>query len=379
LILAPDALLDVDGARPGAVRIEDGLIVEVLAEPPPRAERLAGLTLAPGFVNAHSHAFQRDLLAENPGNFWSWRDEMYALAERLDPQSIHEVARRAFRAMRAAGYTSVWEFHYVHHRPDGTPYDNPNALAHAVCEAAEAERLRIVLLLVAYERGGTARFRDAGLDMFLERVEALRAWATPRPLVDVGIAPHSVRAVSRAWLERLAEVDLPIHVHANEQVREIEECVAEHGVRPIELLHDCGVLSPRTTVVHATHADPHEIELLAQSGATVCLCPTTEGNLGDGLPPTEELVAAGVSLSIGSDSNIRIDPFEELRELETVARRVAQRRHVVDVPTLLRTGGWGRIEPGMPADLVALAEDNPAALIFSGDASAVVRTWVGGA
>jgi formimidoylglutamate deiminase len=379
LILAPDALLDIDGARPGAVRIEDGLIVEVLAEPPPHAERLAGLTLAPGFVNAHSHAFQRDLLAENPGNFWSWRDEMYALAERLDPQSIHDVARRAFRAMRAAGYTSVWEFHYVHHRPDGTPYDEPNVLAHAVCEAAEAERLRIVLLLVAYERGGTARFRDAGLDMFLERVEALRAWAAPRPLVDVGIAPHSVRAVSRAWLERLAEVDLPIHVHANEQVREIEECVAEHGVRPIELLHDCDLLSPRTTVVHATHTDPHEIELLAQSGATVCLCPTTEGNLGDGLPPTEELVASGVPLSIGSDSNIRIDPFEELREIETVARRVAQRRHVVDVPTLLRTGGWGRIEPGMPADLVALAEDNPAALIFAGDASAVVRTWVGGA
>jgi formimidoylglutamate deiminase len=383
LILAPDALLDVDGARPGAVRIEDGLIVEVLAEPPPHAERLAGLTLAPGFVNAHSHAFQRDLrgAVERPGDFWSWREQMYAAAMRLDEASIHEGARRVYREMRRAGYTTVWEFHYVHHRPDGTPYDEPNALAQAVCEAAEAERLRIVLLLVAYERGDAPaqrRFRDADAEAFVARAAALRAWAEPRPLVDVGIAPHSVRAVSREWLLRLAEVDGPLHIHADEQVREIEECVNEHGVRPIELLHECGVLSPRTTVVHATHADEHEVELLAASGTTVCLCPTTEGNLGDGWPPTEQLVAAGVPLSIGSDSNVRLDPFEELREVETVARRVAQRRNVVDVPTLLRAGGWGRIEPGMPADLVALAEADPAALIFSGDASAVVRTWVAG-
>jgi formimidoylglutamate deiminase len=377
VILAPDALLDVDGARPGALRIEDGRVAEVLDETPAGAERVAGV-LAPGFVNAHSHAFQRDLLAETPGTFWSWRDAMYDAANRLDPASIHEVARRAFAAMRRAGYTSVWEFHYVHHRPDGTPYGEPNALAQAVCEAAEAEGLRIVLLLVAYERGGLERFRDPSVDAFLERVEALRSWAAPRPLVEVGIAPHSVRAVSREWLERLAGVDLPLHVHANEQVREIEECRAEHGLQPIELLAECGVLSPRTTVVHATHADAHEIELLAESGTTVCLGPTTEGNLGDGFPPTAELLAAGVPLSIGSDSNIRIDPFEELRELETVARRVAQRRLIVDVPTLLRAGGWGRIEAGMPADLIALAGDDPARLIFSGDASAVTRTWVAG-
>jgi formimidoylglutamate deiminase len=378
LILAPDALLDIDGVRRGAVRIEDGVVAEVLDEAPADAERLPGLLLAPGFVNAHSHAFQRDLLAEHPGNFWSWRDEMYALASRLDPESIGDVARRAFGAMRCAGYTTVYEFHYVHHRPDGTPYDRPNALAEAVCEAAEAERIRIVLLLVAYERGGIERFRDPDADTFLARVEAMRAWAAPRPLVEVGIAPHSVRAVSREWLEQLAAVEGPLHVHADEQVREIEECVAEHGLRPIELLHECGVLSQRTTVVHATHANAREIELLAASGATVCLCPTTEGNLGDGLPPTEQLVAAGVPLSIGSDSNLRIDPLEELREIETVARRVAQRRHLVDVPTLLRAGGLGRIEPGMPADLVALRGDDPARLIFSGDASAVVRTWVAG-
>jgi formimidoylglutamate deiminase len=371
--------MDVNGVRHGALRIENGLIAEVLDDAPPDAEPLLGLTLAPGFVNAHSHAFQRDLLAERPGDFWSWRDEMYAAAQRLDPHSIYDVARLAFGAMRRAGYTSVCEFHYVHHRPDGGPYDEPNVLAQAVCEAAEAEGIRITLLLVAYERGGLPRFRDADVTAFLTRLDALAQWADGRPLVSVALAPHSVRAVSRPWLERLAAVELPLHVHADEQLREIEECVAEHGMRPIELLAECGLLSERTTVVHATHADARELELLAESGATVCLCPTTEGNLGDGFPPTEQLVAAGVALAIGRDSNIRIDPFEELRELETVARRVARRRHIVDVPTLLRAGGWGRIAAGAPADLIAVPGVDPAALIFSADAkTAVLRTWVAG-
>jgi formimidoylglutamate deiminase len=396
VILAPDAILDVDGLRRGgAVRIENGLVAEVLSEVPADAERLTGLVLAPGFVDAHSHAFQRDLrgIVERPGDFWSWRDLMYEAAMALDPESIHDVARRCYRQLRRAGYTSVWEFHYVHHRPDGTPYDEPNVLAQAVCEAAEAEGLRICLLLTAYERGAgpQVRFRDPDVETFLVRLDALRAWADPRPLVSVGAAPHSVRAVSRTWLERLATLDVPLHVHADEQLREIDECVAEHGLRPIELLAETGILGPRTTVVHATHADAREIELLAASGATVCLCPTTEGNLGDGCPPTEQLVAAGVPLSIGSDANVRLDPLEELREIETVARRVAQRRNVLDVATLLRAG-WGgeaRIEAGAPADLVAIDlgndalrgvadEDLAAALIFAGDASAVVRTWVAG-
>ena len=391
-VLAPDVVLDESGVRRGcAVSIGDGVIDAVFDEAPPAAERLEGIALAPGFVNAHSHAFQRDLRGrvERPGDFWSWRDEMYRLAATLDPESIHDVSRRCFAQMRRAGYTSVCEFHYVHHRPDGTPYDEPNELAHAVCEAAEAERLRITLLLVAYERGGEPRFRDPDVETFLGRVEALRVWAERRELVSVGVAPHSVRAVAREWLERLAAIDLPLHVHADEQPREIDECVAEHGLRPIELLADTGVLSERTTVVHATHANACEVELLAASGAAVCLCPTTEGNLGDGLPPTAELAAARVPLAIGSDSNVRLDPLEELREVETVARRVAQKRSVLDVPTLLRAGWTARLEVGAPADLVALDlrndalagvvdEDLAAALVFAGDASAVVRTWVAG-
>lgn len=391
-ILAPELVLDGSGVRRGcAISISDGVVEAVLGEIPAAAERLDGVALAPGFVNAHSHAFQRELRGrvERPGDFWSWRDEMYRLAASLEPESIHEISRRCYAQMRRAGYTRVYEFHYVHHRPDGTPYDEPNVLAHAVCEAAELEGLRITLLLVAYERGGEPRFRDPDVETFLARVEGLRAWARDRPLVEIGIAPHSVRAVSRAWLERLASVEGPLHVHADEQRREVDECVAEHGLRPIELLSETGVLSARTTVVHATHADERELELLASSGATVCLCATTEGNLGDGWPPTAELVAAGIPLAIGSDSNVRLDPVEELRDVETVARRVAERRQVVDVRTLLRAAWPTLIEAGTPADLVALDltsdalagvadDDLAAALVFAGDASAVVRTWVAG-
>jgi len=385
-------VLDESGVRRGcAVAIADGVIDAVLEEVPPDAERLERIALAPGFANAHSHAFQRELRGrvERPGDFWSWRDEMYRLAASLDPETIHASSHTCYAQMRRAGYTSVCEFHYVHHRPDGRPYDEPNALAHAVCEAAEAAGLRITLLLVAYERGGEPRFRDPDVDTFLSRVESLRGWARNRPFVEVGVAPHSVRAVSRAWLERLAELEGPLHVHADEQRREIDECLAEHGLRPVELLAETGVLAARTTVVHATHADAREVELLATSGATVCLCPTTEANLGDGWPPTAELVAAGVPLAIGSDSNVRLDPLEELREVETVARRVAECRQVVDLTTLLRAAWPTRIEPGAPADLVALDlrndalacvrdEDLAAALVFGGDASTVVRTWVAG-
>jgi formimidoylglutamate deiminase len=395
-ILAPELVLDESGVRRGvAVVVLDGVIDEVLDEVPEHAERLDGTGLMPGFSNAHSHAFQRNLrgVSERPGDFWSWREQMCELAANLEPESIYDVSRSCFAQMRRAGYTTVNEFHYVHHRPDGTRYDEPNELAQAVCEAAEAERIRITLLLVAYERGGEARFRDPDLDSFLARVQSLRGWAARRPLVSVGVAPHSIRAVSSAWLERLSTVapELPLHVHANEQRGEIERCIAEYGVRPIELLAETGILSPRTTVVHATHADSHEVELLASTGTTVCLCPTTEGNLGDGLPPTAELAAAHVPLVIGSDSNARLDPLEELRELETVARRVAERRHVLDLRTLL-WAGWGggkKIMTGSPADLVAIDlghealsdvedEDLAAALVFAGDTTAVVRTWVAG-
>jgi formimidoylglutamate deiminase len=197
--------------------------------------------------------------------------------------------------------------------------------------------MELVLLLAAYGRGGLERFRQDSPTEYLVQLESLRATA-----VRVGLAPHSVRACPRDWLEELgayaAREELPLHVHADEQPREIEECVAEHGLRPIELLAETGCLGPHTTVVHATHADAHELDLLAEAGARVCVCPTTEANLGDGFVPAEEICERGIGICIGSDSNIRIDPLEELRELEGIARRRTLRRNVLTVSTLLCCG-----------------------------------------
>ncbi|HET7092424.1 MAG TPA: formimidoylglutamate deiminase, partial [Thermomicrobiales bacterium] len=291
--LAPDLLLEAHGAHAGrAVAIEGGRIVGV--GPARDGERLPGRALAPGFVNDHSHAFQRELRGRvervRPGlrqdDFWTWREAMYGLAQRLDPASLAGVVERCYREMLTAGYTSVTEFHYVHHQPDGRLYPDPNALAKVVAETAQRIGIRLLLLPVAYARGGLPRFRDASPEAFCERVDALRAWAADRPLVEVGLAAHSVRAVPRDWLAALADYarrnDLPLHIHADEQPAEIAACLDEHGLRPAALLADTGFLGPRTTVVHATHADAHELDLLAEHGAGICVCPTTEGNLGDG-------------------------------------------------------------------------------------------------
>ena len=245
--------------------MEEGRIVEV--GPTRDGERLAGRALLPGFVNDHSHAFQRGLRGKveriDPSrpkdDFWTWRERMYDLAERLDPDSMREVGRRCYTEMLSAGYTSVTEFHYVHHEPDGNPYGDPNALAKAVAEAAEDVGIRLLLLPVAYARGGVPRFRDPSVETFLARASALREWAEPNPLLEVGVAAHSVRATPRGWLEELGEYAraerLALHIHADEQPREIEGCLAEHGMRPIELLAESGFLGPGATVVHATHAD----------------------------------------------------------------------------------------------------------------------------
>jgi formimidoylglutamate deiminase len=299
----------------------------------------------PAMPNAHSHAFQRDLrgIGERTGrpddDFWSWREAMYALARRLDPESMRDVALRTYREMAAAGYGAVGEFHYVHHRPDGTPYDEPNEMAVALAETARQVGLRIVLLPAAYHRGGEPRFRDPSVDAFLTRVDALRAIGAP-----VGVAAHSVRAVPADWLREIAAYadahGLVRHVHAHEQPRELEQCRAEHGCSPIELLHRTGFLGERTTVVHAIHVAPRDIELLAVTGTIVATCPTTEGNLGDGHFPALALHDAGVRLAIGSDSNVIVDPFEEVRELETGARRERRTRHA-----LLAAAGdlWGEL------------------------------------
>ena len=284
------------------------------------------LTL-PGFVNAHSHTFQRALRGRAAGaDFWAWRETMLAEAARQTPQTVREAYEGVYREQVAAGYTAVGEFHYL-----------GLAEAHAAAEAAQAAGIELVMLYAAYGRGGLDRFRQQTAAAYLEDVEQLLAAG-----LRVGLAPHSVRACPRDWLVEIARyassTPLPLHVHASEQPREIDECLEEHGLRPIELLAATGCLGPRTTVVHATHADDHELDLLAEAGAGVCLCPTTEADLGDGYAPVGRLLARGVSLCTGSDSNVLIDPLEELRELSGIARREAMSRDVLGPHELLVIG-----------------------------------------
>ena len=331
------------------------------------------LTL-PGFVNAHSHAFQRALRGRTEGaDFWAWREAMLDVASRLAPGQVREEYAAVYREMRSAGYTAVGEFHYVGFEE-----------AVAAAEAAGEAGMEIVLLYVAYARGGIDRFRQESVAEYLRQLEALRDRG-----LGVGVAPHSVRACPRDWLQGLAAYAeserLPLHVHADEQQREIDECVAEHGCRQIELLADCGCLGPRTTVVHGTHADAHELDLVADAGARLCVCPTTEANLGDGFAPVEELCERGIGICIGSDSNVRIDPLEELRELEGIARRRTGRRNVVPAGSLLSFGsdegaaslgldssGEIEIDVDHPSLLGVDEADLPAALVF-GCAADVVR------
>jgi formimidoylglutamate deiminase len=286
----------------------------------------ATLTL-PGFVNAHSHAFQRALRGKTEGaDFWGWRESMLDLARGLTLEQVRSGYVQVYREMLAAGYTVVGEFHYL-----GLPE------AHAAVEAAAEAGIELVLLLAAYGRGGLDRFRQDSPAAYLEQLEVVRETG-----VRIGVTPHSVRACPREWLVELGRYagaeGLPLHLHADEQPREIEECVAEHGMRPIELLAETGCLGSHTTVVHATHANARELDLLAEAGARVCVCPTTEANLGDGFCQAEELCERGIGICIGSDSNVRIDPLEELRELEGIARRRTGRRNVLSVSTLLCCG-----------------------------------------
>jgi formimidoylglutamate deiminase len=251
---------------------------------------------------------------------------MLDLAAGLTPEQVRKDYADVYRELLDAGYTAVGEFHYLG-LDEGV----------AAFEAAEEAGVGFVLLYVAYARGGIERFRQDSVAHYLQELESLRERG-----VRVGVAPHSVRACPPSWLEELANYavreGLPLHIHAGEQPREIEECIAEQGLRPIELLADCGCLGPRTTVVHATHADNHELDLIAEAGARVCLCLTTEANLGDGFAPVEQLCERGIGICIGSDSNVRIDPLEELRELEGIARRRTGRRNVVSPDSLLSFG-----------------------------------------
>jgi formimidoylglutamate deiminase len=285
-------------------------------------------TLAlPGFVNVHSHGFQRALRGRASGeDFWAWRDTMLAEASRQTPDTVRATYHAVYREQRAAGYTAVGEFHYL-----GLPE------AYAAAEAASAAGVELVMLYTAYGRGGLDRFRQDSVAAYFRDVEELRNAG-----LRVGLAPHSVRACSREWLEEIGRyatgAHLPLHIHACEQPREIEECLAEHGLRPIELLADTACLGRGTTVIHATHADDRELDLIAEAGARVCLCPTTEADLGDGYAPVGRLLARRIPICIGSDSNVRVDPLEELRALSAIARREALARGVLTTEHLLDSG-----------------------------------------
>jgi formimidoylglutamate deiminase len=333
------------------------------------------LLALPAMPNVHSHAFQRALRgvaerpapAAQPDDFWTWREEMYRVASALDPASMQELALRVYTEMLDAGYGAVGEFHYVHHQPDGTPYEDPNAMAKALAAAAREAGIAIVLLPAAYQRAGwdgeevplapaQRRFCDPSVDAFLARVSELRAWAADVDGVWVGVAAHSVRAVSASWLGDIGayakEHELVLHIHAHEQPLELEQCAAEHGCTPIELLERVGFLGERTTIVHGVHVDGADLRRVADAGTIVATCPTTEGNLGDGSFPALRWRHAGAQIAIGSDSQVIVDPFEELRELETLARREGLTRRGLlgaDGDLWGRTAAAGRLSIGLPA------------------------------
>ena len=376
---APYALLP-DGLAAGVtVSVADGRFTAVTAGTVPGgADRLPGVLL-PGFANAHSHAFHRALRGRTHGGggtFWSWRDRMYAVADRLDPDRYLALARAAYAEMALAGVTTVGEFHYLHHQAGGRPYADPNAMAEALRQSATEAGVRLTLLDTCYLAGGLdagghrpltgvqERFGDDGAEGWTRRVAGLRPSAGMR----VGAAIHSVRAVPAAAAAAVAGRDGPLHMHLSEQRAENEACLAYYGRTPTELLADCGALGPRTTVVHATHLTPGDVATLGRSGTTACLCPTTERDLADGIGPARALRDAGCRLSLGSDQHAVVDLLEEARALE-MHERLASGRRGRFAPAELLTAltdhaclGWadaGRLAVGARADLVAVALDSP--------------------
>jgi formiminoglutamate deiminase len=346
----------------------DGRISSVSG--PASGVRLPGLTV-PGFANAHSHAFHRALRGRthhDRGTFWTWRDLMYAVAERLDPDSYYRLAKAVYAEMAMAGVTCVGEFHYLHHAPGGVPYANLNAMGEALIAAAADAGIRITLLDTLYLQAGVdgaplagpqLRFGDGSLDAWSSRVGAL----TAGPQALIGAAIHSVRAVPAEALAKFS-FDGPVHAHVSEQVAENEACRAVHGCTPVELLARHGILGPEFSAVHATHLTGTDIELLR--GSTACFCPTTERDLGDGIGPARALADGGVRLTLGSDSHAVIDPVEEARALELNERLGAQARGHFTQDELLRAAtadghrslGWddaGSLAVGDRADLVSLS------------------------
>jgi len=368
-----DVLVEVADGRFTAVTWGSG----VVESPRPAGDpdtgaprRLPGLTV-PGLANCHSHAFHRALRGRTQrerGTFWTWREQMYAVAGRLDPELYFRLARAAYREMAAAGIASVGEFHYLHHRPDGREYDDPNAMGHALVAAGAEAGVRVVLLDTCYLSSGfgappegvQVRYSDGDAVRWAERVAELQA-------PYAGAAIHSVRAVPREQLATVVEAAAgrPLHVHLSEQVAENEACLAAHGMTPTELLADAGALGPLTSAVHATHLTDRDVSLLGSAAAYSCFCPTTERDLGDGIGPSRALRSAGSPVTLGSDSHAVVDLLEEARALELDERLATQARghwtasELLEAATALGHASLGladagRIEVGARADLVTL-------------------------
>ncbi|MEU3840969.1 formimidoylglutamate deiminase [Streptomyces sp. NPDC028635] len=407
------AWLDTN-VEPGvALDITDGRITAVhtgVAIPPPGAEVLRGLTL-PGLANAHSHAFHRALrgtVQVGSGTFWTWREVMYSVADRLTPDTYHALARAVYAEMALAGITAVGEFHYVHHAPGGTPYTDPNAMGEALIAAAAEAGIRITLLDTCYLSAGFGaapsahqlRFSDGTAAAWAERCSLLKEHDHAR----IGAAIHSVRAVPAdqlatvaAWAEQRRA---PLHVHLSEQTAENDACREAHGRTPTRLLADHGVLGPRTTGVHNTHLTDEDIALLGGSGTGTCMCPTTERDLADGIGPAVALQRAGSPLSLGSDSHAVVDLLEEARAMELNERLRTRTRGHWTAAALLRAAsadghaalGWsdaGTLAPGALADFTTIALDSvrtagplprlgAETAVFAATAADVRHTVVGG-
>jgi len=406
-----------DVGRDVVVEVEDGRIrrVEPDGTPPPRgAERLGGIVL-PGLADAHSHAFHRALRGRthrDRGSFWTWRTHMYGLAERLDPDGYLALARATFAESALAGSTSVGEFHYLHHAPDGTPYADRNQMGHTLVDAARDAGVRLALLDTCYLAAGfdqplegvQRRFGDGSADAWVERVDDLATSYLDADDVVIGAAGHSVRAVPRDDIATVAHwarsMGVPLHAHVSEQPAENAACLAAHGVTPTALLHDAGAIGEHTTAVHATHLTDEDVALLGGARATVCLCPTTERDLADGVGRAGALVEAGVRLSFGSDSRALVEPFEEARGAELDLRLATLERGHLDAPALLQAltvdgqaclgfPDAGRLAVGMRADLVAVRLDSvrtagatrnsaPDTVVFAGAAADVTDVVVDG-
>lgn len=398
----PD-LIYVDGrfeSHRAIVCDSDGKIVQIVeSNQVPDAIRLKNRALLPGLVNAHSHAFQRvirgrtELRSQHTTDtFWTWREQMYAAANRLEPEDIYNASRMAFLEMALTGITAVGEFHYIHHSPDGSHYSDPNLLAREGIRAARDVGIRIALLRVAYARAGyereadplQKRFIEESPEIYLKHVQEL---LSTRELDEgmnwIGVAPHSVRAVPLRYLKTIVEFaqehDLPVHMHVAEQPAEVSACIEEYGRSPVALLETEGLLNNRFTAVHAIHVTPKAIGAMARAGAMVCACPTTERNLGDGVVPVDAYFNAGVPVSLGSDSQIQIDLLEDARELEyhlrlqKTARNVlapndnpsssALARRLFECATVngAKSIGFagGKLEPGAPADFFTVDLNDP--------------------